>query len=125
MLVEWCVKNLHHLAYRGEGAGPNDTTQIDLIFGVNAVPDAIWNDAKKFNKDVANLVKTKKIKERGSEDLSKRDEEDAVELVKNTFEEKLLKAFARDPRSAVSDQAKANLEEIKEALHGGRKSREE
>lgn len=130
MLIEWTKKNLHHIAFRpslaeGEAYNMHNVKTIDLIFGVNQVDDALWNDCKKQLKTVSVMLKSRLIKELGSEDLSKRDEGKAVEIVKNCFAINVLKSWKRDPRQVVADAAQGQLDEINDALHGGKKQKQE
>lgn len=122
MLIEWKRKNLHHIGFRptGEGYSPNNAKEIHLQFGINAVDDTLWAECKAANKGVVSYMKGEKalLKERGSEDLSKREEDKAVELVKNCFQLPLLKTWAKDPRASVADAAQEQITEINDALHG-------
>ena len=124
MLLEWRKKNMHHIAFRpvGEGYSVNNVKEIHLQFGLNVVDDALWNECKAANKSVVSYLKGEKaaLKERGSEDLSKREEEKAVSLVKECFVLPVLKAWAKDSRLSVSEAAQEQIAEINDALHGGK-----
>ena len=127
MLVEWTRKNLHHEAFRpslkeGEAYNIHNVKELHFKYGINLVDDAIWADAKKQSTTIVSNLKSKTMNERGSEDLSKREADKAVEVVKKCWSEDLLKRWAKDPREAVADAAQEQLAEIKDALHGGRRA---
>ena len=130
MLVESTKKSFAHIDFRptlkeGETYNLHNVKSLHLIYGLNFVEDALWNDAKKQNPGVVAMLKRREILERGSEDISKKDEDKAVELVKKCFATDLLKGWSKDSRAAVADAAQEQLASIKDALHGGKKARAE
>jgi hypothetical protein len=111
MLLDYRRTNHHHMSFRnptpeGQEAKPMDQTHVSLLPGVNEVPDSHWAELKK-NRVVQGMVKAKAIVELTPDALEST--EDAVELVKNCVDEKLLAKFSEDERPEVSKAASKQI----------------